>query len=79
MGKKSGGGSSFQEIKDRLQNVGSKLSSSELDKIKEKTGVSGGIRAIARKTRNFYPWKWTQRKSRGSWLWIFRSARDVSR
>ena len=48
MGKKSGGGSSFQEIKDRLQNVGSKLSSSELYKIKEKTGVSGGIRAIAR-------------------------------
>jgi hypothetical protein len=48
MGNKSGGGSSFQEIKDRLQNVGPKLSSSELDKIKEKTGVSGGIRAIAK-------------------------------
>ena len=49
MGKKSGGGGSFQQIKDRLQNVGPKLSSSELDRIKEKTGVSGGIRAIAKK------------------------------
>jgi len=49
MGKKSGGGGSFQQIKDHLQNVGSKLSSSELDKIKEKTGVSGGIRAIAKR------------------------------
>lgn len=49
MGKKSGGGGSFQEIKDRLEKVGSKLSSSELDRIKEKTGVSGGIRAIAKK------------------------------
>jgi hypothetical protein len=44
-----GGGGSFQQIKDRLQNVGPKLSSSELDRIKEKTGVSGGIRAIAKK------------------------------
>ena len=44
-----GGGGSFQQVKDRLQNVGSKLSSSELDRIKEKTGVSGGIRAIAKK------------------------------
>ena len=44
-----GGGGSFQQIKDLLQNVGPKLSSSELDKIKEKTGVSGGIRAIAKK------------------------------
>jgi hypothetical protein len=49
MGNKSGGGGSFQQIKDRLQNVGSKLSSSELDKIKEKTGVSSGIRAIAKR------------------------------
>ncbi|HUV45861.1 MAG TPA: hypothetical protein VMW45_02205, partial [Dehalococcoidia bacterium] len=37
-----GGGGSFQQVKDRLQNVGPKLSSSELDRIKEKTGVSGG-------------------------------------
>jgi hypothetical protein len=44
-----GGGGSFQQVKDRLQNVGSKLSSSELDRIKEKTGVSGGIRAIAKR------------------------------
>jgi hypothetical protein len=49
MGKKSGGGGSFQQIKDQLAKVGNKLSSSELDRIKEKTGVSGGIKAIAKK------------------------------
>ena len=37
-----GGGGSFQQVRDRLQNVGSKLSSSELDRIKEKTGISRG-------------------------------------
>jgi hypothetical protein len=65
MGKKSGGGgnnnkqatgggnrssgSSFQQIKDQLSKIGPKLSSSELDRIKERTGVSGGIRSIAKK------------------------------
>ena len=44
-----GGGGSSQQIKDRLKKVGSKLSSSELARIKEKTGVSGGIRAIAKR------------------------------
>ena len=44
-----GGGGSFQQVKDRLQNVGSKLSSSELDRIKEKTGISRGIKAQATK------------------------------
>jgi hypothetical protein len=44
-----GGGGSFQQVRDRLQNVGSKLSSSELDRIKEKTGISRGIKAQATK------------------------------
>jgi hypothetical protein len=44
-----GGGGSFQQIKDRLAKVGNRLSSSELDRIKEKTGVSSGIKAQAKK------------------------------
>ena len=44
-----GGGGSFQQVKDRLKKVGPKLSSSELDRIKEKTGISRGIKAQATK------------------------------
>lgn len=57
MGNKSGGGNrssgggggSFQQVRDRLKNVGPKLSSSELDRIKERTGASSGIKAQATK------------------------------
>ena len=37
-----------QQIKSQLKKVGGKLSSSELDKIKEKLNISGGIRPIAK-------------------------------
>ena len=37
-----------QQIKSQLKKVGGKLSSSELDKIKEKLNISGGIRPIVK-------------------------------
>ena len=37
-----------QEIKSQLEKVGDKLSFSELNKIKEKLNISGGIRPIAK-------------------------------